>query len=274
MRIVRLEEATDPGEFGGKAMHLGAALRAGLPVPEGFAVSVGALGATAAREPSMLKRILGVVAALAHPVACRSSAVDEDGADASFAGQHVTVLNLLTPDAVIDGLQRVHASAHADAALAYRKKKGLTMDVRIAAVVQKLVDPICAGVLFTRNPVTGADERVIEAAWGLGETVVAGLVTPDHYRVSRDGRVLEARPGEKDIAIRRNPDGETHEVEVDPDLVEARCLDDAWLARLNDLATRAETHFGRGLDLEWARVEDELYLLQSRPISTGSAGRP
>lgn len=271
MRVVPLEEAIDPAEFGGKAMHLGAARRAGLPVPEGFAVSVRALQAATRGDAGILKEISFVVAALGPPVACRSSAVGEDGAEASFAGQHLTLLNLLTLESVIDGLCSVHASAYADAALAYRKKKGLTTEIQIAAVVQRLVDPVCAGVLFTRNPVTGTDERVIEAAWGLGETVVAGLVTPDHYRMSRDGRMLEARTGEKDIAVRRDRDGGTREVEVAPELVEARCLDDTWLLRLNDLATSAEAHFGQNLDLEWARVGDALYLLQSRPISTGRA---
>ena len=270
MKIVPLDEALDPAEFGGKAMHLGAARRAGLPVPEGFAISVSALSAARRGEGGVIQEISSVFAALGPPVACRSSAVGEDGAEASFAGQHLTVLNLLTPGAAITALHQVHDSAHSEAALAYRKRKDLATEVRIAAVVQKLVDPICAGVLFTRNPVTGADERVIEAAWGLGETVVAGLVTPDHYRVSRDGRVEEARIGEKDIAVRRDSEGGTLEIDVEPELVHARCLDDAWLAHLNELASCAETHFGPNLDLEWAIVGDTLYLLQSRPISTAT----
>jgi pyruvate,water dikinase len=268
VKIVPLQEALDPVEFGGKAMHLGAACRAGLPVPPGFAVSVRALRATREQHGGMLSRISYVFETLGPPVACRSSAVGEDGLEASFAGQHLTVLNLLALESAITALHQVHDSAHSDAALAYRRKKNLGTDIQIAAVVQKLVDPESAGVLFTRNPVTGADERVIEAAWGLGETVVAGLVTPDHYRISRDGRVLEARIGEKDLAVRRDAKGGTVEVEVDPELVNARCLSDAWLARLNDLATRAEAHFGRNLDLEWAIAGGVLYLLQSRPIST------
>jgi pyruvate, water dikinase len=267
--IVPLESATAPAVYGGKAAHLGAALRAGLPVPPGYAVSVDALARVEAGDAATHARIHEIFVQLGPPVAARSSAVGEDAEEASFAGQHITALNLMDEAAVVDGLRRVYESAHTDAALAYRKKKGIVAPIQVAAVVQKLVDPICAGVLFTRNPVTGAHEHVIEAAWGLGETVVAGLVTPDHYRVARDGRILEARAGEKDLAVRRSPDGGTEEVDVAPHLVHARCLDDAWLGRLHDLANRCEAHFGENLDLEWARVGDVLYLLQSRPISTG-----
>jgi pyruvate,water dikinase len=267
--IVELEHADDILTFGGKAFHLGSARRAGLPVPPGYAVSVDALAQIERREPLPVARVQALFAELGAPVAVRSSAIGEDAEDASFAGQHLTCLNLMTEAAVVDAFALVYDSAHTEAALAYRQKKNITAPIRVAAVMQRLVDPICAGVLFTRNPVTGADERVIEAAWGLGETVVAGLVTPDHYRLGADGRVLEVRVGEKDLAVRRAASGGTYEAAVEPRLIEARCLDGAWLLRLHELATRCEAHFGRALDLEWARVGDELFLLQSRPISTG-----
>ncbi|HVU00757.1 MAG TPA: PEP/pyruvate-binding domain-containing protein [Polyangiaceae bacterium] len=269
MSIVPLEAATSLAEHGGKAVHLGAALRAGLPVPGGVAVSVVSLARLVKGDPGETDALRRALASVKFPVACRSSAVDEDGEAASFAGQHATILNVTDVPSVLAALGEVHASAHTEAALAYRKKLGMTPEVRIAAVVQTLVDPESAGVLFTRHPVTGADERVVEAAWGLGEVVVQGLVTPDHYRVARDGRVLESRPGEKDLAIRRAPGGRTVEEDVARDLVNARCLDDALLRRLNDLATRAEAHFGGGLDLEWAKAGNDLHLLQARPISTG-----
>jgi pyruvate,water dikinase len=131
-----------------------------------------------------------------------------------------------------------------------------------------LVDADCAGVLFTRNPMTGADEIVIEAAWGLGETVVAGLVTPDHFRLSADGRIVEQRIGEKDIAMRRAADGGTHETSIAPELVEAPCLDTAALARLVALAREATALFGPAIDLEWAFAGGALHLLQARPITT------
>jgi pyruvate,water dikinase len=269
--IVSLEDAGDPARYGGKAFHLGAALRAGLPVPPGYAVSVEALYEVEQGHAALRAQAGALVDKLGPPVAVRSSAVGEDAEEASFAGQHLTCLNVLDAEAVIAGLLRVYESAHCEAALAYREKRGISAAVSIGAVVQKLVDPVCAGVLFTRNPVTGANERVIEAAWGLGETVVAGLVTPDYYRVTRDGRVIETRIGEKDLAVRRNPLGSTSEVEVEAKLVHAPCLDMQALVRLHELAQRCETHFGSALDLEWAFADDVLYLLQSRPISTGRA---
>ncbi len=271
--IVALEAAQDLQIFGGKGVHLGAATRAGLPVPGGFALSVHALSQLVAADPDVTARVLALCAELRGPFAARSSAIGEDSAEASFAGQYLTLLNLATPAAVVDGLERVHESAQAPAVVAYRKKKGITGPVQIAAVVQKLVDPLCAGVLFTRNPVTGAEEYVIEGTWGLGEAVVAGLVTPDHHRLARDGRVLEARLGDKDIAIRRAADGGTLEVPVDDAMVQRFCLDERRLAQLYELARRCEAGFGAGLDLEWAFVADELFLLQLRPISTGRGGR-
>jgi len=261
-------EARDADRYGGKSSQLGQALAAGLPVPPGYALSVEALSAVRQNQPAALARLREIVRSLGAPLAARSSGIGEDAGDASFAGQHLTVLNIMDADELALALARVHDSAHAPAALAYRAKKGIAGPVRVAAVVQKLVDADFAGVLFTRNPVTGADEIVIEAAWGLGEGVVAGLVTPDHYRLSRDGRVLEARVGEKDLAVVRSPDGGTVESEVPPDRVHARCLDDAGLLRLVRLAATAKTAFGNECDLEWAVAQGQLYLLQSRPIST------
>jgi pyruvate,water dikinase len=266
--FVALEQAQDAECYGGKASQLGRALGAGLPVPPGYALSVSALEAVQQGDAAALARVTTIFQALGAPLAARSSGIGEDAGDASFAGQHATVLNIMSAAGLVAGLVSVHASAHAPAALAYRARKGITGPVRIAAVVQKLVDAECAGVLFTRNPVTGADEIMIEAAWGLGEAVVAGLVTPDQYRITHDGRVLEVRVGEKDLAILRQPDGGTVEAEVPSERVHARCLDDAWLLRLAQLAGTAKAAFGIECDLEWAVAQRQLYLLQSRPIST------
>lgn len=266
--IVPLEQALDAAIFGGKASQLAAAIRRGLPVPGGYAVSVAALDALSHGDGAVTSEIADIARSLGGALATRSSAIGEDGAGASFAGQHVTVLNLSSPEAVIEGLREVHQSAHDAGALAYRQKRNIEGPVRIAAVIQKLVDPVCAGVMFTRHPVTGSDERVVEAAWGLGEAVVQGLVTPDHYRIARDGRILERRLGDKPTAVRCLEDGRTGEIEVAPELVEAPCVTDAELARLCVLASHCEAAFGRDLDLEWALADGELYLLQSRPITT------
>src|ERR687894_488261 len=131
---------------------------------------------------------------LRPPLAARSSAVGEDAHDASFAGQHLTCLNVPSAAEAVAAVSEIRRSAHEGAALVYRARLGVTEPPRAAVVLQELVDADCAGVLFTRNPLDAADELVVEAAWGLGEAVVAGLVTPDRFRLRRDGSVLEWLP--------------------------------------------------------------------------------
>ena len=151
------------------------------------------------RSPRRTRRRSQQVAAairdLRTPLAVRSSAVDEDGKDASFAGQHLTLLNVPSVDDVPAALREIWWSANSDSAITYRQRVGLFTRPSVGVVVQSLLDPDAAGVMFTENPVTGADERVIEASWGLGEAVVAGLVIPDTFRVGRDGTCSSARPG-------------------------------------------------------------------------------
>jgi pyruvate,water dikinase len=144
---------------------------------------------------------------------------------------------------------------------------GLFTRPSIGVVVQALLNPDTAGVMFTRNPVTGDDERVIEASWGLGEAVVAGIVIPDHYRVDRSGQVLERTPGLKTIAVRSLPNGGTSKEKVAPELVERLCLGDDQLHKLNQLAGRCEHVYGPGRDVEWALAAGALYLLQCRAIT-------
>jgi pyruvate, water dikinase len=262
-----LHEAHDEAHFGGKAVNLGASLRAGLPVPPGFAIRAASVEAIVAGEEAAREQLHQRLSALGGPVAVRSSGIGEDSEAASFAGQHLTFLNRRTPGDVEEAVARVHASAHTESALAYRRKLGLAGAPRIAVVVQRMVEPDCAGVMFTRNPLDGADQRVIEAAWGLGEAVVAGLVVPDNYVLSRDGQLITRRIGEKDLALRSRDEGGTIEEEVAPGLIHAPCLDAEMLARLHALASRCEVVFGHALDLEWAFAGSELYLLQARPMT-------
>ncbi len=174
----------------------------------------------------------------------RSSAVGEDSDGASFAGIHKSLLNVCGTAALVEAVREVHASATEAGAVAYRGRMGLTTALRMAVVVQQLVDAEVGGVMFTRNPVNGRDERVIEAAWGLGEAVVSGMVTPDRYLVDPTGRVLERRVGEKDIAVRRIASGGTREEPVSGDVVYAPCLHDRDLAELHELALRCDGVFG------------------------------
>jgi pyruvate,water dikinase len=168
-------------------------------------------------------------------------------------------------------LSEIWWSANSDSAITYRKRVGLFTRPSVGVVVQTLLNPDSAGVMFTRNPVTDADERVIEASWGLGEAVVAGIVIPDHYRVDRSGGVLERTPGVKNVAVRSLPNGGTIEEKIAPELVERLCLDDVQLQELNRLASRCEHVYGLGRDVEWALAGGTLYLLQCRAITV--AGR-
>ncbi|WP_437688849.1 PEP/pyruvate-binding domain-containing protein [Sorangium sp. So ce176] len=267
--IAGLHEELGEGDFGGKAAQLGRAHRGGLPVPPAWALSAAFVERVVAGEGAAADRLVEAFRALGGPVAVRSSGVGEDGASASFAGQHATELNVRGREGLIEAVHRVHRSARTEAALAYRRKLGLPPEPRMGIVVQRLVQADSAGVLFTRNPTTGADERVVEATWGLGEAVVAGLVTPDGYRMARGGRVLERRAGDKDIAIVWAEEGGTREVEVEPERAAALCLDDARLAALEALAAACEAAFGGTQDIEWAFAGDRLYLLQRRAITRG-----
>ncbi len=125
--------------------------------------------------------------------------------------------------------------------------------------------------MFTQNPINGADERLIEASWGLGEVVVAGRVIPDNFRIDRSGSVLERTPGLKKIAIRAAADGGTVDEDVAPELVEQLCLDDDQLASLNALAERCEQVYGPARDIEWAFAGGQLYLLQCRAVTTAGS---
>ncbi len=266
-QVVPLEKARDDAIFGSKAVGLGDAARGGLPLPPGVALSGSIVEAVASGEERAIRKVEKAVRSLPAPLAVRSSAVDEDGAEASFAGQHLTLLNVASSDQLCEALREIWWSANSDSAITYRQRSGLFVRPSVAVVVQALLNPEVAGVMFTQNPITGADERVIEASWGLGEAVVAGLVIPDHYRIDRSGAVLERTPGMKKIAIRTLPEGGTVEEEVARDLVERLCLDDGQLEQLNNLAARCEEVYGPARDLEWAFSRGELYLLQCRAVT-------
>ena len=266
--LVPLSGAVDDSLFGGKAVSLGAAIRAGLPVPPGIVLAWHVVDRVAVADRDHAGAILDSPHLPDTRLAARSSAIGEDSGGASFAGQHATKLNVrrhTLPDAV----RAVRESAFTPSALAYREKKGIAAAPRIGVVVQILIDSVAAGVLFTRNPITGADERLIEAAWGLGEAVVNGSVVPDRYRLSPDGTVIEFTPGHKDIKVWYGEDEGTVELPVENHLHAAPCLTDDQVADLNELADRCRGVYGPDLDIEWAVGPDErVHLLQCRPITT------
>ena len=267
--VVPLPKARDTSVFGSKAVGLGDALRDGLPVPPGIALAGPVVEAVAGEDTRAIAKVAKAMRNLRGPFAVRSSAIDEDGADASFAGQHLTLLNVPTAAEVPGALREVWWSANSDSAITYRQRVGLFTRPSVGVVIQSLLDPESAGVMFTQNPITGADERVIEASWGLGEAVVAGLVIPDHYRLDRTGQVLERKPGRKSIAIRTLPTGGTFEEEVPAERVEQPCLDEDQVAELARLAARCDEVYGAARDVEWAFADGTLYLLQCRAMTTG-----
>jgi pyruvate,water dikinase len=270
--ICALVDAVDADAYGGKAVQLGEALRCGLPVPDGFAVSHDVVCAASSGDEETAVRLAAELEARCADWpywAVRSSAVGEDSAGASFAGIHKSLLGVYGTAALLAAVREVHSSATDAGAVAYRGRMGLTTTLRMAVVVQQLVDADVGGVMFTRNPVTGREERVIEAAWGLGEAVVSGMVTPDRYVVDSVGRVVERRVGEKDIAVRVAYGG-TREEPVSGDSMYAPCLHDGDLAALHDLALRCDKAFAAtDHDIEFAIVAGTLYLLQRRPITGG-----
>jgi pyruvate,water dikinase len=295
---------------GGKAANLGELVRAGFPVPPGFCVTTAAYEVVAdgaGLEPSLaalatadagdtgrlaelagearrrlteadVPEVLGRAISEAYeklgagvPVAVRSSATAEDLPGASFAGQQDTYLNVVGVGAVLEAVRRCWASLWTDRAVSYRATNGIDpRGVRLAVVVQRMVEVSVAGVLFTANPVTGKrHQAVIDASSGLGEAVVSGAVNPDHFVANTaTGEIVERRLGDKRVAIVARTGGGTERVELATDEEEAS-LSDAQILVLAELGGRVEEHYGAPQDTEWAIDGDGgVWLLQARPITT------
>jgi pyruvate, water dikinase len=204
-------------------------------------------------------------------VAVRSSGTVEDTAQFSFAGMFQTTLNVRGTEDVIRAVKDCWASGFTARLLFYQKKQGLTGELRIAAVVQAMVASDSAGVVFTVNPASNdANRLVIEGAWGLGEVVVLGEVTPDHIEVDkRTLGILSRTVGRKEFMLARDKaTGETTRIPLTPDRAEAPVLSDDQVREVAALARRDEEHYGVPQDAEWAFERGKLYLLQTRPITT------
>nr|WP_296069510.1 rifamycin-inactivating phosphotransferase [uncultured Actinoplanes sp.] len=201
--------------------------------------------------------------------AVRSSATAEDLPTASFAGQQDSYLNVVGPAAVLRHVGRCWASLFTERAVTYRRRNGIDdRTVRMAVVVQRMVFPHAAGVLFTADPVTG-DRKVatVEASFGLGEALVSGVVNPDVVKV-RDGEIVARAIAVKQRAVLAAPDGGTRDQAIDPPLREQPALTDDQVVRLAQLGRRIEAHFGRPQDIEWCLTGDSFQIVQSRPITT------
>ncbi|SFR47776.1 phosphoenolpyruvate synthase [Halogeometricum limi] len=302
--------ADDLGTVGGKGASLGELTSAGLPVPPGFVVTAGTYrsfiedagideelfdavdvdheDSAALKEAherahelivntpvpdSVAEEILAAYEDVGDGeafVAVRSSATAEDLPDASFAGQQETFLNV-QEDELIERVKECWASLFSQRAIYYRNRKGFPhRDVDIAVVVQEMVDAEKSGVMFTSHPSTGEPRIIIEAAWGLGEAVVSGSVSPDNYVVDRtSGEVETATVADKKMMMVKDAEtGQTVEREVGDDKRSKRVLDEDEIARLVELGERVEDHYGEPQDVEWAIYEGDVYMLQSRPITT------
>ncbi len=239
--------------------------------------AIGALSAEIRRAVEEISIPDDVAGAIAHAVsglggqaayAVRSSATAEDLPTASFAGQQDSYLNVVGPE-ILAHVSRCFASLFTERAVIYRLRNGFDdRKVQMAVVVQRMVFPQAAGLLFTADPVT-SDRTVvsIEASFGLGEALVAGLVNPDVYRVRGDA-VVAKTVGQKRLAIHALPDGGTEERAVAADRRDEPALTDAQVIRLARLGRRIEEHFGRPQDIEWCLADGEFQIVQSRPITT------
>jgi pyruvate,water dikinase len=270
----------DPKSFdaalvGGKAANLSRLARMYHRVPDGFSLPV-----TVMDEAHPLDLHNEITAAISDLMAChslddfiaavRSSAVDEDGATASFAGQHETYLNIVGADAIIQAVTRCWESARSEHALDYRRQQGLSVErPQIAVLVQQLVTADVAAVVFSANPVTGdRDEVIINASWGLGESIVGGTVTPDTFIVHKsDVAVVQRVIADKQRMTVSAPGG-THEVDVPRFLRNTTSLNDEQVIEMAKLALTLEVTMEHPVDVECAYSGGELYLLQCRPITT------
>ncbi|WP_368489686.1 phosphoenolpyruvate synthase [Clostridium sp. BJN0013] len=201
--------------------------------------------------------------------AVRSSATAEDLPTASFAGQQDTYLNIIGKEAILKHISKCWASLFTERAVTYRLQNGFDhRKVHLSVVVQKMVFPQVSGILFTADPVTSNRKVLsIDASFGLGETLVSGLVNADIYKV-RNGKVMDKKISTKKLAIYALKDGGTKEQEIEPERQNRQVLTDEQILQLECMGRKIEEHFGCPQDIEWCLADDTFYIVQSRPITT------
>ena len=204
-----------------------------------------------------------------HAYAIRSSATAEDLPGASFAGQQDTFLNIEGEMNILNCVRKCWASLFTDRAIAYRQKNGFAHDqVLLSVVVQRMVFPEVSGIMFTADPVTGNRKIVsIDASFGLGEALVSGIVSADLYQVKSD-KLIKKQIAKKEIAINARPEGGTTKVELTGERQTAPALSDEQAVRLARMGRSIEEHFGSPQDIEWCLADNEIFIVQSRPITT------
>jgi pyruvate,water dikinase len=296
----------DGAEFGGKSANLGELLATGIPVPGGFAVAAdayrrfvretgldGAIAAALTRAPDDASKTIGEAMRFAPlpdglrselaaryealgepPVAVRSSALGEDGEEATFAGLQESFLWVRGVEHLCDAVRDCWASLYTPRAISYRRRLGAA-ETAMGVTVQRMVDAEVSGVLFTCNPVSGDPSMVaVNASWGLGLSVVGGETTPDDFLVSKiTGEVVRQTVNAKEVEYVPDPrGGGTVRRDVPAERREQPCLGEEELAALVDLGRRVEQHFGGHQDVEWAlargaSLPESLLVLQARPVT-------
>jgi len=296
-------------KVGGKGANLGEMTRAGFNVPPGFCVTTNAFDQfMAGAKEAIYAQLAGVsaddlvaasavgkavreqlaslplpddvaadvldawrVAGADRAYAVRSSATAEDLPSASFAGQQDTYLNVRGEENILAQVKACFVSLFTDRAILYRAQNGFDhREVKLSVVVQQMVQPEMSGILFTADPVSGHREIIsIDASFGLGEALVAGIVTPDVYKVDRrDWSIAECSVSEKQLAIWSLPDGGTKTEDLVGEKRKAQVLDENQIIELAKIAAKIEAHYGSPQDIEWAIADGEIFIVQSRPITS------
>ena len=296
-------------KVGGKGANLGEMTRAGFNVPPGFCVTTDAFDQfMAGAKADIYVQLAGVstddlagasavgqmvreqlaslplpedvattvleawrAAGTDHAYAVRSSATAEDLPSASFAGQQDTYLNVRGEENILEQVKACFISLFTNRAILYRIQNGFDhRDVKLSVVVQQMVQPEASGILFTADPVSGHRQIIsIDASFGLGEALVAGMVTPDLYKVDkRDWTITECTVSEKQLAIWSLPDGGTKTEALTDEKGTTQVLDEAQIIALAKISANIEAHYGSPQDIEWALADGEIVIVQSRPITS------
>lgn len=259
-------------EVGGKGASLGEMINIGLPVPNGFVITTQAFKDFSGKEMSkeFEREVSEAFKKLnAKRVAVRSSAVAEDSINASWAGQLDSFLNTTQKDLFIN-IQKCWDSIRSERAQIYTSDKKLSKNqMKVAVVVQKMVDSEVSGVMFTANPVSGNKEEImIEAGWGLGEMIVQGMITPDNYIINKGSLEIVSKEINSQEKMLIYKDNRNQEVEVPLEMQSQQKLTEGQIIELAKLAVSIENHFGYPQDIEWAIAKEQMFILQSRPVTT------
>lgn len=283
-------------QIGSKALHLANVIHKGVTIPDGFVLKANALNyfmkeyklhdemsheqfvkafEDASIPQQMEQEILNAFEQLKATtgdvnltVAVRSSSSSEDLEDASFAGQYDTILNVGSAQQLLDAIKQCWASVFSEHARDYAAQRNISLaDFPMGILIQQMVYPDVAGVIFSMNPITDStDEIIINASYGLGEAIVSGIVTPDTFIVHKQTKTIEKDLGLKEVKI-LPIDHTIMEVETTPEECDAYCLDDATILALEEVTAKLEAFYGFPVDIEFAVKDGKPYILQSRPIT-------